>query len=193
MPPKQRSSVRDAIRAFHSALHDPVMLDNTVRRLREEGEISSERAERLLEILSDLTATTNYILGNLAVHLGIGASKVVLPLPIGSLLRGTWVVLSRGVETIRRRPHYARVHSLRVLAVACIPFFGYLAYIVALRRHDPDAAFLYANHIALLRFGVPLEQALQSRPRLVQWIVRRAVGTELRAAEAGDRQPSPGD
>ncbi len=167
----------DSIRAFQNALHDEWLLATTIELLRDAGEVSEEHAERLRNVLSELTATTNYIVRHLAVHLGIGASKLILPLPIGAFLRGAWVAFARAVETLRRRPEQARVHSLPVFLVACIPFFGYLAYIVALRRHDPDAALLYANHLSYLRYDMPLEEVLRDRPRLIRRIVRRAVGT----------------
>jgi hypothetical protein len=172
-----KQKVAGVVRTFERALHDEERLRRTIARLREAEEISEEKAERLSEMLSAMTATTNYILRNLAVHLGIGASKAILPLPIGAFLRGSWVVIARVTETMRRRPHRATVHSLPVFLIACVPLAGYLAYIVALRRHDPDAAFLYANHLCILRYDRPLEHVLQSKPRLVGTIVRRAVGT----------------
>lgn len=166
-----------AVRAIHRDLHDEARLLATVERLLQAQQISPEQAERLRVALAGVTTQTNYILRNLAVHLGIGASKVILPLPIGAFLRGGWVALARTGETIRKRPDHARVHSLPVFLISCIPFAGYLGYIVALRRHDPDAALLYANHISILRYDSPLEDVLRTKPRFVQQIVRRAVGT----------------
>jgi len=180
-----RTRVSDSIRAFQNALHDERLLATTIDLLYDAGEVSKERAEGLRAVLSDLTATTSYIIRHLAVHLGIGASKMIVPLPIGAFLRGAWVAFARAVETLRRRPEQARVHSLPVFLVACVPFFGYLAYIVALRRHDPDAAFLYANHLSYLRYDLPLEAVLRDRPRLIQRIVRRAVGTTTPEARRG--------
>ncbi len=166
-----------SIRTFQHKLHDEAALRDTVRRLVEAQLVSEVRAETLQNTLVEVTTTTSYILRHLAVHLGVGASKAILPLPIGSLLRGSWTAGSRLVETARRSPH-ANVHSLPVFLVACVPFFGYLAYVIALRRHDPEAAFLYANHISYLRYDAPLEVVLRSKPGTVQKIVRRAVGLD---------------
>ena len=172
-----RQKVAGLVRTFERALHDEQRLRATVDRLRVDGEISAERAEELCDLLAGMTSTTNYILRHLAVHLGIGASKAILPLPIGALLRGSWVALARASEVFRRRPERARVHSLPVFLIACVPLAGYLAYIVALRQHDRDAAYLYANHLSILRYDRPLEDVLSSKPRFVRAIVRRAVGT----------------
>jgi hypothetical protein len=172
-----RTSRLHAVRVMQRALHDEELLLATVARLLAADHISAEQAERLRVALSGVTAKTNYIIRNLAVHLGIGASKVVLPLPIGGFLRGSWVVLARATETVRRRPDHASIHSLPVFLISCVPFAGYLGYIVALRRHDPDAALLYANHISILRYDQPLEDVLRTKPLLIQRIVRRAVGT----------------
>ena len=172
-----RTTRLHAFRMMQRDLHDEALLLATVARLHDEGHITSEQAERLRVALSGVTTQTNYIIRNLAVHLGIGASKVIIPLPIGSLLRGGWVAMARTTETIRRRPDHARIHSLPVFLISCIPFAGYLGYIVALRRHDPDAALLYANHISILRYDQPLEDVLRTKPMLIQRIVRQAVGT----------------
>jgi hypothetical protein len=181
-----QQKVAGVVRTFERALHDEERLSRTIALLRETGEITPERADRLTEMLATMTATTNYILRNLAVHLGIGASKAILPLPIGAFLRGSWVVGARVTETLRRRPHRASVHSLPVFLIACVPLAGYLAYIVALRRHDPDAAFLYANHLSVLRYDRPLEHVLESKPRVIAAVIRRAVGTAARPAAAPD-------
>ncbi len=170
------SSILHSVRTFQRALRDESMLRKTLHRMREESAVSPQQAAQLDQVLADMTTTTTYILRHLAVHLGIGASKMILPLPIGSFLRGSWVAIARLTETARRRRDRAGVHSLPVFLIACIPFFGYLAYIVALRRHDPDAALLYANHVAVLRYDRPLENVLADKPNPVQWIVRRAVG-----------------
>ncbi len=166
-----------AVRLIQRDLHDEERLRATVERLQEAGHITPEQAERLRTALSGVTAKTNYILRHLAVHLGIGASKILVPLPIGSLLRGGWVAMARTSEMLRGRHDHAQVHSLPVFLISCIPFAGYLGYIVALRRYDPDAAVLYANHITILHFDQPLEDVLQTKPLVIQRIVRRAVGT----------------
>lgn len=174
-----RQRIAGIVRTFERALHDEQRLRMTIVRLRESGEIAAERAARLDAVLDGMTSTTTYILRHLAIHLGIGASKTVL-LPgvpiVGSMLRAAWVVLARLQETLRRRPERARVHSLPVFFVACLPLVGYSAYIVALRHHDPEAAFLYANHLSYMRFDRSLEAVLENKPRILRAAIRRAVG-----------------
>ncbi len=172
-----RQKISGLVSTFERSLHDEDRLHATIARLRESGEISLEHAERLSAVMAEMTATTAYIVRHLAVHLAIGASKAILPLPIGAFLRGGWVALARATETWFGRSDRARVHSLPVFLISCVPLAGYLAYIVALRRHDPDAAFLYANHLCLLRFDRSLERVLESAPRPIRYVVRRAIGT----------------
>lgn len=174
-----RQRVAGIVRTFERALHDQQRLRATIEHLRESGEITPEHTERLLAVLAGMTSTTNYILRHLAVHLGIGASKtVILPgIPVvGSTLRAAWVAAARLVEWKRGRPERAKIHSLPVFLVAWLPLIGYSAYIVALRHHDPDAAFLYANHLSILRFDRSLEKVLATKPRILRSIIRRAVG-----------------
>ncbi len=178
--PGTAQSARGAARRLQRALHDEQLLLATIAQLETTDEITAERAARLRALLGQGTATTSYILRNLAVHLGIGAGRLAVPVPIipvASVLRGSWVALARATETTRRRPDYARIHSLETFLIACVPGAGYLAYIVALRRHDPDLALLYANHLAMLLSHRTLEETLQNKPRPLRRLVRRVVGT----------------
>lgn len=181
-----------SVRHLHRALRDEERLLATLSFLEAVGEIDAARAARLRSLLAGGTTKINYILRHLAAHLAIAAGRWTVPLlPVGSLLRGGWVAFSRTAETVRRRPDHARVHSLEIFLVSCLPFAGYLAYVVALRRHDPDIAVLYANHISLLRYGRHLEEILRGKPRPIRSIVRRAVGTH-RAAGSEARELGKG-
>ena len=107
-----QTSVAKTVRAFQKALRDESQLRATLQRMQEEEIITTPQAAQIDTLLSEMTSTTSYILRHLGVHLGIGASKVILPLPIGSFLRGSWVVIARVSETAKRRVDHAGVHSL---------------------------------------------------------------------------------
>jgi hypothetical protein len=167
-----------SVRQLRRDLQDGERLLATLSRLQASGEIDAARAERLRGMLGTGATKVNYILRHLAAHLAIGAGRWTVPiLPVGSFLRCSWVVLSRTTERLRRRPDHASVHSLEIFLISCLPFAGYLAYIVALRRHDPDIALLYANHISILRYDRHLEDVLRDKPAAIGRVVRRAVGT----------------
>ena len=115
--------------------------------------------------LEETVHDSAYVLGHLGAHLGIAAIRVGFPLlPIGSLGRSLWVLGSRLVETLRGRPERAHVHSVTVFVVALIPFVGYCAYVVALRRVSEDAAYLYLNHVSYSRNGESFDLFLARRP-----------------------------
>jgi hypothetical protein len=146
----------------------------TLDRLEKEGDLSSARAAGMRAVLAETVRDSAYVVGHLGAHLGIAALRVWLPLlPIGSIGRSLWVLGSRLVETARGRLDRARVHSLTVFLVALIPFLGYCAYVVALRRVNEDAAYLYANHISYARNGESFESFLARRPAWIQWVGRR--------------------
>jgi len=177
VPEEPQNTAPRSANTFYSALRDEEQLRRTIDRLSASGVIDQAQAGRLRDCLDRVTAMTTYILGNLAAHLAIGASKAILPLPIGAFLRGSWVAGARASETLRGRTDRAQVHSLPVFLVSIVPAAGYLAYVVALRRHDPDAALLYANHLSFLRYDQPLDTVLAGKPAFIRRIVERAVGS----------------
>ncbi|MGH7341438.1 MAG: hypothetical protein ACREKH_13190, partial [Candidatus Rokuibacteriota bacterium] len=64
---------------------------------------------------------------------------------------------------------------LSVLLVAAIPFLGYGAYLLPLRRQNAELAFVLANHTWLARTGRTYEQFVAEtyRPvrRIARWLV----------------------
>jgi hypothetical protein len=84
--------------------------------------------------------------------------------------------MSRLVETLRGKPDRARIHSLRVFLIAAIPFAGYFAYLIPLRQEHPQAAYLFANHIAYLRYDASLNDLLRDKPAFLRRLLERIVG-----------------
>lgn len=163
-------------RAVSTATASMDRLLETISRLRSDGELSAEEAERLSRQVSHAAEESRYILRHLAAHLSVGVvfSFDLLPLPMGTLSRGTWVIANRIYECWCGRWDRAGVHSLAVLGVALIPFVGYFAYLLPLRSRSAETAFVYANQISYARHGRSLETYLQTKPkwfaRLVRWI-----------------------
>jgi hypothetical protein len=156
---------------------DEPHLRETIDRLEADGELSTDDAERLRAALPELVAQSAYILRHLGAHLTIGVIFAfdVVPLPLGSLSRGMWVLSSRLYEQVRGTRERAQVHSLTVLGVSLIPFAGYFAYLIPLRSANADAAFLYANHVSYRRSGQSLSVYLSRKPRWMQRLVRWTV------------------
>lgn len=167
---------------------DESHLTTTIGRLVADGELTAEAAERLKRELPEIVRHSAYILRHLGAHLAIGAIFAfdVIPLPLGSLSRGGWVVLNRGYEECRRDRERARIHSLPVLGVALIPFVGYFAYLIPLRLQHDEATFLYANHVSYRRMNKSFRAALTGKPRWVQRLLRWVTGIP-----AGDDGQSP--
>jgi hypothetical protein len=146
----------------------------TINRLETDGALTAADAERLRTGLPELTRQSAYVLRHLAAHLTIGVIFAfdVIPLPLGSVSRGVWVIINRVYEEVRRDRDRARVHSLAVLGISVVPFVGYFAYVLPLRSTNADAAFLYANHVSYRRWNKPLETALETKPRWLRRLVR---------------------
>jgi len=162
-----------------AAIDEP-QLRATIDRLQSEGELSPADAERLRAALPEVVAQSGYILRHLGAHLTIGVIFAfdVVPLPLGSLARGVWVLSSRLYEQVRGTRDRARVHSLTVLGVSLVPFVGYFAYLIPLRTANAEAAFLYANHVSYRRSGQSLSVYLSRKPRWMQRLVRWTVSAE---------------
>ncbi len=163
----------NALARRRAQLLDERNLRPTIDRLVAEGRVSSDRGAALHRDLPRTIKASSYVLKHLGAHLAIGAIRVGVPLPIGSIGRVLWVSGSRAYETLYGTRERARVHSLPVLGIAAIPFLGYGAYLLPLRRQSEDAAYLYANHLSYARYDCCMEKVLESKPRLVRKLGRR--------------------
>jgi hypothetical protein len=149
----------------------------TLRRLLADGEITEHQVAFLRSTLPAQLDGSRYVLGHLGAHLAIGAVFAfdLVPLPLGTIARVSWVAGSRGVESVRGNRERAKVHSLGVLVIAAVPWVGYAAYLLPLRRESSELAFVLANDSWLNRTGRTYEQFLASTHapvrRLGRWLV----------------------
>jgi len=152
-------------------------LEHTVAALVDEGHVSETQAGHLRAILPAQMEDSRYVLKHFGVHLGIGAVFAfdAIPLPLGTLGRVGWVGVAKAGELIRGNRERARVHSLRVFLVAAIPLFGYVAYLVPLRRDHRELAFVLANHTWHKHTGRSYEQFVRARSRLTARTARAMV------------------
>ena len=162
---------------FNRELISAEELQATVADLLEGGWISEEQARQLAAQINGQLQSSEYVLRHLSAHIGIGVIFAfdVIPLPLGTLGRISWVAGARLVETLRGRFAQARVHSLSVFLVAIIPWFGYAAYLLPLRRDARELAFVLANHSWQQRTGDSYEAFVVRRThygsRFVRWVV----------------------
>jgi hypothetical protein len=152
-------------------------LERTIGELQADEMISEAQALQLRECLEEQLAGSGYVLKNLAVHLSIGVVFAfdVVPLPLGTIGRVGWVTFARLVETVRGNPEKARVHSPGVFLIAVIPWFGYAAYLLPLRRDSKELAFVIANTSWKARTGKSYEQFVASTSavmsKFARWLV----------------------
>jgi protein-S-isoprenylcysteine O-methyltransferase Ste14 len=171
-----RTSLEDS-RATSRRLLSPAAFAATLERLEGEGRLPSEETRRLAERLPDLTSRSRYVLGHLGAHLTIGVIFAfdVVPLPLGTIARVFWVAGSRVTETVRGASERARIHSATVLLVAAVPWVGYAAYLIPLRRESPEIAWLGAQQISYSLYDVCFDEYVASKPRAVRriaaWVV----------------------
>ena len=171
--------IRENIRRESERLLEPSIYDETLVQLVEEGVIKEPQAAKLKAQLPEQLQSSAYTLKHLGAHLGIGVVFAfdVVPLPLGTISRILWVAGARLVETVRREPERAKVHSASVLLIAAIPWFGYAAYLLPLRRNAPELTFVLANHTWLRRTGVSYEARLAQRKvgslrhRFGRWLI----------------------
>jgi hypothetical protein len=170
-------SLRQTIQEAQSGVIDESALQITLDRLVVDGEISAEHSVALRHVIPGQLRTARYVLGHLGAHLGIGVIFAfdLVPLPLGTIARVSWVAGNRLVEVVRGNRTRARIHSIGVLLIAAIPWFGYAAYLLPLRRHSPELAFVLANQTWLGRTGRTYESFLAgSRSpvrRIGRWLV----------------------
>ncbi len=167
--------LQQSIARARGRLIDPDALLQTLERLTA-GAISESRAASLRESLPSQIDESRYILSHLGAHLGIAAVFAfdIVPLPLGTASRVSWVAGNRLVEHLRGDSGRARVHSLAVFLVAAVPLLGYGAYLLPLRRQSAELAFLLVNNTWLARTGRTYEQFVaDTRPpvrRIARWL-----------------------
>jgi hypothetical protein len=177
MPGGLRARLKHSIDRARGGLIDPAALLQTLERLASDGLIPEERAAVLRAGLPHQIESSRYVLGHLGAHLGIGAVFAfdLVPLPLGTIGRVSWVAGNRVVEQLRGNRARARVHSLGVFLIAAIPFLGYAAYLLPLRRQSRELTFLLANHTWLARTGRTYEEFVAGRSapvrRAARWLV----------------------
>jgi hypothetical protein len=165
------------MKKHHTKLPALEELEATISDLHSRGAISSTQAEYLEQHVALQLDESKYVLKNLAGHLSIGVIFAfdVIPLPLGTISRVVWVAVARVLETLRRNVERARVHSLGVLLIAAIPWFGYAAYLLPLRTHSRELAYVMANHSWIERTGETYESFVLSKStpiaRFARWLV----------------------
>lgn len=161
-----------------SLIDEPALLES-IALLQRNGELSEEAANALSAHIGPIRQRSEYILKHLGAHLGIGAVFAfdMIPLPLGTIGRVTWVAGSRVYETFWGTRERARVHSLGVLLIAAIPL-GYWAYLVPLRRRSEAGAYLFANRLAFTHAECSYAQLLAKRWHWVQALGRWLVPTD---------------
>lgn len=138
-----------------------------------DGKITKEHEQYIRTHLEEWVADSKYILFNLGVHIGIGLVRFTalpVPLPIGSILRPIWVIANRIHCDVRWDMHRKKIHSIHVLLFSAIPFLGYFAYTIPLRKKSEYLTYLYAQHISYGIYDTTLEEKLSGAPRFVRRI-----------------------
>lgn len=160
-----------------SALFDIAALESTVDRLVTEGQFSAERGEAFKRSLPESIGKSAYVVSQLAAHAAIGAvfAYDLIPIPLGTVARVMWVAGNRLYWTLRRDPLKKAVHSWGVMGIAAIPWVGYIAYTIPLRRTSEDLCYVYANRLTLKRSGQSLDQYLAAKPRFIRRLIERMV------------------
>ena len=169
MTKKPRKSKRKVIQSLH---HVP-SLRETLTRMSQDGRITKEREDFINSHLDEWVVDSKYILMNLGVHLGMGIVRFTatpFPLPIGSTIRPLWVMGCRMYCNLRLDWHRKKVHSIPVLLFSIIPFLGYLAYTIPLRKKSEYLTYLYAQHISYSLYDKTLEQKLKKTPKFIRRI-----------------------
>jgi len=153
------------------SLHHVPSLRITVERMHKEGKINKEKMDYIESRLDEWVEDSKYILMNLGVHIGLGFVRFTalpFPLPIGSTLRGIWVAGNRMHCNLIWDMHRKRIHSLGVFFFSLIPFLGYFAYTIPLKKKSKYLAYLYAEHISYELFELTLENKLKKVPRVLR-------------------------
>ena len=169
MSKKPKKSKRKIIQSLH---HVP-SLKETITRLLAEGKINKEREDYINSHLEEWVSDSKYILLNLGVHLGMGFVRFTatpFPLPIGSTIRPLWVMGCRMYCNLRLDWHHKKVHSLSVLLFSIIPFLGYFAYTIPLKKKSEYLSYLYAEHISYMFYDKTFEEKMEKMPKFIRKI-----------------------
>lgn len=163
--------------AKKSSLPTTEELQQTIDLLLEKGDVTAFQADALRLNFPGQMEGSQYVLKNLGAHISIGVVFAfdVVPLPLGTIARVAWVAGAKVTELLRGNFERARVHSLGVFLIAAVPWFGYAAYLLPLRRDSRELAFLLANHTWLGRTGDTYEAFIRAKPKLIGRFARRVV------------------
>lgn len=154
-------------------LHHIPSLKETIVRMALDGRLSKEREEYIRTHLEEWVADSKYILLNLGIHMTMGLVRFTafpFPLPIGSTLRAVWVMANRMHCNIIWDMRRKSVHSVIVLLFSIIPFLGYFAYTIPLKKKSEYLAYLYAQHISYMMYGKNMEEKLKKAPGFIKKI-----------------------
>jgi len=137
--------------------------------------LSPERGSLIKENLSITIHQSKYILFNLGAHMSIGAIFAfdIIPLPMGTISRVLWVIGNRTFIEIKRDREKRKIHSLPVFLVSVIPWLGYFAYTIPLKKYNEDVAYVLANQITYMRKKVFLVKYLAGKPRIIKWALKK--------------------
>jgi len=168
-------TIREKFEDFRHLFTDRDSIESTVNRLVDDKLVPPYKGDLLKRNLSDTIRQSRYILLNLGAHMAIGAvfSFDIVPLPLGTISRVLWVAGNRIYSEVKRDDEKKKVHSVTVLIVSAIPWIGYFAYTVPLKKVNEDAAFLYANHITYQRKNESLVRYIQGKPALIRRTLER--------------------
>lgn len=164
-----KKSKKKIIQSLH---HVPSLRETTAKMLAD-GKIGKEREEYINSHLDEWVEDSKYILLNLGVHIGMGFVRftaIPLPLPIGSTLRVLWVMGNRMYCNLKWDMRRKRIHSFPVLFFAAIPFLGYFAYTIPLKKKSEYLTYLYTQHISYMLYNKTFEEKLKKAPRIVKKI-----------------------
>jgi len=162
---------------FREFLTDREKLFTTIDRLAAEGYLPIQRGELLKSNYNQTLRPSTYILFNLGVHLSLGAIFAfdIVPLPMGTISRVVWVLCNRIFFEIKCDREKREVHSLPVLFVSMIPWVGYFAYTIPLRKTNEDGAYLFTNHISYLRNNMSLIEYLEGKPGFIRKLIQKLI------------------
>ena len=151
--------IRRKKRGVTQTLQHLPSLRKTAIRMFEEGKITGERKQYIDSHIEEWVTDSKHTLFSLGVHISIAFVRfTILPFPLmGSTLRGLWTTGCRIYYTLKRDLHKKHIHSFTVLFVSLIPFLGYFAYTIPLKKECEYLAYLYAEHISYHLYDKPLE------------------------------------
>lgn len=184
-------TLKRAIADKYEQLTGLALYEETIAELQRRDDITPEQASALRARLPRQLQESNYILKHLGAHLGIGVVFAfdVVPLPLGTIGRISWVAGARLYETLKRNWSRARIHSIGVFLLAAVPWIGYAAYLLPLRKHARELNYLLTNHMMLGRRGMSVAAYVSARGGVARWIMDRLVpAPEALVNEQTDRE-----